>query len=47
MKAGNDMKMEIGYPEDLYAAVQTGSLARADLEASAKRTLTAYLRIYK
>ncbi len=44
VKAGNDMKMEIGYPEELYQALQDGSLTRGDLETCAKRILTAYKR---
>ncbi len=47
VKAGNDMKMEIGYPEELLAAVQAGTLTRGDLEACAKRILTVYQRLYK
>lgn len=45
VKAGNDMKMEIGYPDDLYAALQEGRLTRADLENCAKNTLTAYQKL--
>ena len=45
VKAGNDMKMEIGYPEDLFAALGEGKLTRGDLEACAKRTLSTYLKI--
>ncbi len=44
VKAGNDMKMHIGYPEDLKAALETGELKRADLEACARRILTVYMR---
>ena len=42
VKAGNDMKMETGYPDELYQALQDGNLTRGDLEACAKRILTAY-----
>ena len=45
VKAGNDMKMDVGYPEDLKAAVKEGTLTRGDLEACAKRILTAYQRL--
>lgn len=45
VKAGNDMKMPIGYPEDLMAAMKTGELTRADLAACVKRMLTVYLRL--
>ncbi len=45
VKAGNDMKMEIGYPEELETALKEGKLTRGDLEACAKRILTVYQRI--
>ncbi|MBQ8684332.1 MAG: glycoside hydrolase family 3 protein [Clostridia bacterium] len=45
VKAGNDMKMHIGYPEDLMAALKTGELKRADLEACARRILSVYMRL--
>ncbi len=44
VKAGNDMKMHIGYPEDLKAALKTGELCRADLEDCARHILSVYLR---
>lgn len=44
VKAGNDMKMHIGYPEELHAALISGELTRADMEACAKRILTVYMR---
>ncbi len=44
VKAGNDMKMPNGYPEDLVAALEAGELVRADLEACAKRILKVYMR---
>jgi beta-glucosidase len=46
VKAGNDMKMEIGYPDDLFAALEDGTLTRGDLQACAKRILTVYQRLY-
>ncbi|MBR6548412.1 MAG: beta-glucosidase, partial [Clostridia bacterium] len=45
VKAGNDMKMPVGYPDDLMAAMKSGELTRADLEACAKRILNVYLRL--
>ncbi len=45
VKAGNDMKMHIGYPEELMAALKTGELTRADLEACAKRILATYAKL--
>lgn len=46
VKAGNDMKMHAGYPDDLKEALKNGTLERADLEACAKRILTVYKRLY-
>ncbi|MCR4614685.1 MAG: glycoside hydrolase family 3 C-terminal domain-containing protein [Clostridiales bacterium] len=43
--AGNDMKMDKGYPEDLKAAYDRGKLTRADLEECAKRILIMTLRM--
>lgn len=43
VKAGNDMKMHIGYPEDLKSALKTGELSRADLENCARHILNVYL----
>lgn len=45
VKAGNDMKMHVGYPEILKSGLDSGELKRADLEACAKRILTVYLRL--
>ncbi len=45
VKAGNDMKMHIGYPEELLAALAGGELKRADLEACARRILAVYMRL--
>ncbi|MBR4858132.1 MAG: glycoside hydrolase family 3 C-terminal domain-containing protein [Clostridia bacterium] len=39
VKAGNDMKMPCGYPDDLKAAFDKGELTRADLEPCVKRIL--------
>ncbi len=39
VKAGNDMKMPCGYPEDLKVAFDNGELTRADLEPCVKRIL--------
>ena len=44
VKAGNDMKMHIGYPDELDAAIKDGSLTRADLEACVKRIVSVFLR---
>lgn len=45
VKAGNDMKMHKGYPEDLKAAYDCGELTRADLEACAKRILGMFIKL--
>ncbi len=45
VKAGNDMKMHCGYPEDLKAAFDTGNLTRADLELCVKRILEMFLKL--
>ncbi len=47
VRAGNDMKMHIGYPEDLYLALTEGEITRGDLEACALRILKVYLRLFK
>ena len=39
VKAGNDMKMPCGYPEDLKTAYDKGDLTRADLEICVKRII--------
>lgn len=44
VKAGNDMKMHRGYPEDLKAAMEDGRLTRADLETCVRRILNTYLK---
>lgn len=45
VKAGNDMKMHKGYPEDLKAAYDCGELTRADLEVCAKRILEMFTKL--
>ncbi len=44
VKAGNDMKMPCGYPDDLRAAYDKGELTRADLEKCVKRILEMTMR---
>ena len=45
VRAGNDMKMHVGYPEDLMAGYNAGELTRADLELCVKRILEMTLRM--
>ncbi len=45
VKAGNDMKMHCGYPEDLKAAYDRGELTRADLELCVKRILETFNKL--
>ena len=45
VKAGNDLKMPLGYPDELKAAVEKGELTRAELELCAKRILEMMLRL--
>ncbi len=45
VKAGNDMKMHCGYPEDLKAAYDKGELTRADLEICVKRILEMFTKL--
>ena len=45
VKAGNDMKMHCGYPDDLKAAYDKGELTRADLELCVKRILEMFTRL--
>ena len=45
VKAGNDMKMHCGYPEDLKVAFDNGDLTRADLELCAKRILDMFMKL--
>lgn len=44
-KAGNDVKMGLGFPERLLAAVEKGALTRADMEICAKRILGLILKM--
>ncbi len=45
VRAGNDLKMHCGYPEDLKAAYNKGELTRADLELCTKRILEMFLKL--
>ncbi len=45
VKAGNDMKMHCGYPEDLKAGFDDGRITRADLELCVKRILEMFLKL--
>lgn len=45
VKAGNDMKMHCGYPEDLQAGLDDGRITRADLELCAKRILDMFTKL--
>jgi beta-glucosidase len=45
VRAGNDMKMHVGYPEDLMAGYKAGELTRADLELCVKRILEMTLKM--
>ena len=45
IKAGNDMKMGEGQPEELKAAYDRGEISRADLETSVKRILEMTLKV--
>ena len=45
VRAGNDMKMHCGYPEDLKAAYDKGELTRAELELCAKRILEMIMKL--
>ena len=45
VKAGNDIKMPVGYPDDLKNALNDGSLSRADLEVCARRILEMFLKL--
>ncbi len=45
VKAGNDMKMHCGYPEDLKTAYDEGKLTRADLELCVKRILEMFTKL--
>ncbi len=45
VKAGNDMKMHVGYPEDLKAGIHDGRITRADLELCVKRILVSFMNL--
>lgn len=45
VRAGNDMKMHCGYPQELKAALEKGELTRADLEVCVKRILGMFLKL--
>ena len=45
VKAGNDMKMHQGYPDDLKEAYDKGELTRAELELCVKRILQMFLKL--
>lgn len=45
VKAGNDVKMGLGFPERLLEAVEKGALSREEMEICAKRILGLILKI--
>ncbi len=45
VKAGNDMKMHCGYPDELKAAYEAGELTRAELELCVKRILEMFTKL--
>ncbi len=45
VRAGNDMKMHCGYPEDLKRAYDNGELTRAELELCVKRILEMFIKL--
>ncbi|MBR3768825.1 MAG: glycoside hydrolase family 3 C-terminal domain-containing protein [Clostridia bacterium] len=45
VKAGNDMKMHCGYPDELKEAYENGDLSRADLELCVKRILEMFNKL--
>ena len=45
VKAGNDMKMPVGYLEDLKVALDNGEITRADLELCTKRILEMIMKL--
>ena len=45
IKAGNDLKMAIGFPERVKKAMELGELDRSDLERCARRVLELILKI--
>ncbi|MBQ8815467.1 MAG: glycoside hydrolase family 3 C-terminal domain-containing protein [Lachnospiraceae bacterium] len=44
IKAGNDLKMDIGFPRRLLKAIDLGVLTRAEMEVCVKRILSVLLR---
>ncbi len=45
VKAGNDMKMHCGYPDELKAAYEAGELTRAELELCVSRILDMFTKL--
>ncbi len=45
VKAGNDMKMHRGYPEDLQSGLDDGRITRTDLEVCVKRILGMFMKL--
>ncbi len=45
VKAGNDMKMHCGYPDELKEAYEKGELTRAELELCVKRILEMFTKL--
>lgn len=45
VKAGNDLKMHCGYPDELKEAYEKGELTRADLELCVKRILDMFTKL--
>ena len=45
VKAGNDLKMPVGYPDELITAVEKGDLTRAELELCVKRIIEMMFRL--
>ena len=46
VKAGNDVRMNYGYPDKLKKAVEYGELTLADLQVCAKHILMAYMNLH-
>ena len=45
VKAGNDLKMHCGYPDDLQVGLDNGEITRADLELCTKRILKMFMKL--
>ncbi len=45
VKAGNDLKMPVGYPDDLQKGLDDGRITRADLELCVKRILEMFTKL--